>query len=50
LAFAAAAGVDHQEVLVKAIKTLEAALYVSAEKKTFDVLELSDEGQAMVRR
>ena len=39
---------DHQTVAVKAIKTLEAAFYVVCEKKTFDVLELSDEGKAMV--
>jgi len=40
--------VDHQTVVVKAIKTLEAAFYVVCEKKSFDVLELSDEGKAMV--
>jgi hypothetical protein len=30
-------------VLVRALKTLEAALYVVAEKKTYDVFELTKE-------
>lgn len=41
-------GVDHQEVVVRAIKTLEAAEYVTTEKRTFDVNGLTDEGVAML--
>mmetsp|Transcript_43373 Transcript_43373/g.87740 ORF Transcript_43373/g.87740 Transcript_43373/m.87740 type:complete len:512 (-) Transcript_43373:234-1769(-) len=45
---AEAHGVDHQEVVVRAIKTLEAALYVTSTLASFEMYELSPEGLAMV--
>jgi phenylalanyl-tRNA synthetase alpha chain len=39
--------VDHQEVVVSAVKKLEAAFYVVTEKKTYEVLGLTEEGEAL---
>jgi DNA-binding MarR family transcriptional regulator len=45
--FAKSKNVDHQDV-VGAIKTLEAAFYVTTDKKQYDVYELSKEGSELV--
>lgn len=48
IGFAEKKNVDHQEV-VRAIKTLEAAFYVTTEKKQNEIYELSKEGLEMVQ-
>jgi phenylalanyl-tRNA synthetase alpha chain len=45
---AATHGVDHQDVVIKALKTLEAANFVTSKKVTYDVFEATEEGKGIV--
>ena len=48
LEVAAQHGVDHQNVVIKSLKTLEAANFAVSQKVTFDVFEATDEGKGIV--